>query len=143
MVCDEKELLRYLRKYAYNSKCLADAQDQLIHRTYSITPSYNSIGGGRANGNRSKVEDYVEKAEKLKREIAEYRRQLDIAEMALRCPELTTTEERTLWWIASGLRLATFSEMEGIYISTVYKIRDKAIRKAIKYLETQSVAKHG
>lgn len=136
MTNGEKKLLQIIQRYEYNAVRLAETEERIRGETYKVTPSYNNTGGGRANGNHSKVEDFAERSAKLKEDVKEYRRQIRVAEAALHCPDLTTTESRILWWISAGLRLSGFADREGIYISRVYKIRDKALRKALKHIET-------
>lgn len=136
MTDGEKKLHELFLNYSLNEKRLGEKEERLKSKTYKITPSYSSTGGGGGNGTKSKVEDYTEKILKLKREIAEYRRKVYTVRVALNCPELSNLERRTLQWIADGGRLATFAELEGIYISRIYKIRDKALKKALRSLKT-------
>jgi hypothetical protein len=137
MTGGEKNLLRLIKNYRYNQMRLEETEEALRCKTYKITPSYGSTGGGGKSAH-SKVESFVEKAVKLKRDAAEYRRKVKRAEAALNCPELTVMEQRVLYWIASGERLAGLAERDGIYISRVYKIRDKALRKALGNSKAQN-----
>lgn len=137
MAYSEKDLLALIQNYSRNEQRLHEAEERLRSKTYRITPTYsNTGGGGGGNSSKSRVEYHAEKILKLKRDIAEYRRKVDIVRTVLQCPELTAIEWRTLNWIANGGRPATFAELEGIYISRIYKIRDKALRKALRSLET-------
>lgn len=136
MVETEKDLLRLFLRYSLNEQRLQAAEERLMSKTYRITPSYSSVGGGGGNGSKSRVENHAEKVIKLKREIAEYREQVEIVRAALQCPELSGIEWRTLNWIANGGKPASLAELEGIYISRIYKIRDKALRKALRALKT-------
>lgn len=133
MNSSEKDLLRLIKRYNFNQVRLAETEERLESRNYKITPSYSGMGGGSGGkDSHSKVEDYAVKTLKLKQAAAEYRRQIKKAEAALNCPELSVLERRLLHWIAAGERPAGFAEREGIYISRVYKIRDKALRKALR-----------
>ena len=136
MTDSEKTLHGLIQNYGRNKQRLAEKEERLKSKTYKITPSYSSTGGGGGNGTKSKVEDYAEKVLKLKREVAEYRRKVDTVKKALQCPELSYMERRTLKWIADGGRPADLAERDGIYISRIYKIRDKALKKALRSLET-------
>jgi hypothetical protein len=136
MTDSEKELLNLLQNYSRNEQRLHEAEERLKSKIYRITPSYSNTGGGGGNISRSKVESHAEKVLKLKREIADYKRKVGIVNAVLQCPELSSLEWRTLNWIANGGRPAAFAELEGIYISRIYKIRDKALRKAPRALET-------
>lgn len=142
MTDGEKNLLRLLERFRYNEQRLQETEERLRSKTYRITPSYSNAGGGGGGGYKSKVESHAEKLLKLKKDIAEYRRQVDIARTALQCPELSSLEWRTLNWIANGGKPAAFAELEGIYISRIYKIRDKALRKALRSLETTKRSKN-
>ncbi len=133
----EKGLLQLFENYRYNVARLEEKREQLNGNTYRITPSYSSTGGGGGNRPGSKVESYAEKTEKLTQAIMQYRWEISVVEAALRCPELTKMERRALDWIAGGWRLASLAEAEGVYISRIYKIRDKALRKALRHLETR------
>ena len=136
MTDGEKKLHELFLNYSFNEQQLRKKEERLKSKTYKITPSYSSTGGGGGNGTKSKVEDYTEKVLKLKREIAYYRRKVDTVKAALECPELSNLERRTLRWIADGGHLKTFAELEGIYISRIYKMRDKALKKALRSLKT-------
>lgn len=136
MTDSEKALHGLIQNYRRNKQRLAEKEERLKSKTYKITPSYSSTGGGGGNGTKSKVEDYAEKVLKLKREIADYKRKVDTVRKALQCPELSYMERRTLRWIADGGRPADLAERDGIYISRIYKIRDKALKKALRSLET-------
>lgn len=139
MTSGEKNLLRLIKNYRYYQVRLEETDEELKSKTYKITPSYGSTGGGGGGKNtHSKVESFVEKAVKLKRAAEDYRRKIERVEAALNCPELTVMERRTLYWIASGERLAGLAERDGIYISRIYKIRDKALRKALRGRKTQN-----
>jgi hypothetical protein len=143
MTDGEKDLLRLFQNYTFNEQRLQEAEERLRSKTYRITPSYSSTGGsGGGNNSRSRVENHAEKVLKLKREIEDYRRKIDIVRTALQCPELSGLEWRTLNWIANGGQLASFAEVEEIYISRIYKIRDKALRKALRSLETTKRSKN-
>lgn len=136
MTDGEKDLLALIQRYGYNLVRLSEAEESLESKIYRITPSYSNTGGGSGNVSRSRVENHAEKIMKLKREIAEYKRKIAIVETALQCPELSRLERRVLNWIADGGKLASFAEAEGIYISRIYKIRDKALKKALSSPET-------
>jgi hypothetical protein len=138
----EKDLLRLFLRYTLNEQRLQAAEERLASKTYRITPSYSSDCGSGGNSSRSRVENHAEKILKLKREIEEYRRQVEIVRTALKCPELSDIERKTLGWIANGGKPAAFAELEGIYISRIYKIRDNALRKALRALETTKRSKN-
>lgn len=135
MTAGEKNLLRLIENYRYNEKRLYETEESLKSKTYRITPSYCSTGGSAGNGSKSRIESHTEKVIKLKQEIAEYKRQINTVKAALQCPELSNIERRTLSWIANSGRLASLAEQEGIYQSHIYKIRDKALRKALRGLQ--------
>lgn len=130
----ERDLLNILQRYTYLQDQLRKAEGVLEAMQYGITPSYDNTGGGRCSGNKSKVEEFAIRKMKLQREADEHRKKLRIADAALDCPELTTIEMCTLNWIAMNGKLAEFAEMKGIYKSNVYKIRDKALKKALDYI---------
>ena len=142
MTDGEKELLQLFLNYARNEQRLHEREERLKSKTYRITPSYSNTGGSGGNSSKSKVEAHAEKIIKLKQEIAEYRWKVGVVEAALQCPELTNLEWRTLNWIANGGKPAAFAELEGIYISRIYKIRDRALRKALRVLETTKRSKN-
>ena len=132
----EKVLLEALQSYSYNEKRLAETEERLMGKTYRITPSYGNTGGGSASWSRSKVEDFVLQTERLRRTAAKYRAEIKLADEAMNCPDLTETEREILSWIAAGAQLATYADMNGIYISSVYKMRDRALKKAYDSLKT-------
>lgn len=137
MTDGEKKLLGLIQRYAYNAQRLAETEERINSKTYKVTPSYSQSGGGGSGGNKSKVESFVEKTTKLKREAAEYRRKVLVAEAAMSAPDLSKIERQILDWVCSGRRLASCAEENGIYISHIYKLRDRALRKALRYVKTQ------
>ena len=143
MVDGEKELLRLLQSHRYNKARLEETTERLLSSSHKITPSYSNTGGGGSGGRYSKVESFAEKTEKLKAAIREYRRDVQAVETALACPELSKRELKVLNWIADGWRLSTLAMAEYVYISQIYKIRDRALKKASRHLETRNGAKHG
>lgn len=133
-----KELLRILQNYRYTAERLIETENRLENMQYKITPSYSgNPGGGRTNAVSNKVEDFATKLVRLNKTAEECRRQLRVAEATLYCPELSQMEKWLLDWIAAGGKVASFAEARGIYISRAYKIRDKALKKAIKHISGQ------
>lgn len=130
----EQELLKLLLRYPSLSHQHNMTISRLTAMEYKITPSYGNTGGGRASGTQSKVEDYVTKIVKLKRDEKRLREQLETVYKAIACPDLTFHEKGILEWIMEGRKLATYAEMEGIYSSRVYKLRDRALKKAVNYI---------
>ena len=137
MTEDEKRLLGHIQKYAINKQRLEEREERLRSKSYKITPSYSQSGGGGGNGSKSRVEDFAEQAIKLKKEAAEYRRKMREAEIAMNAPSLTKIEKEILEWIAIGGRPKAYAEAKGIYPSRIYKIRDGALRKAVRHLKTR------
>lgn len=130
----EQELYRLLQRYAYLCHQLSGITDRIVALEYKITTSYGNTGGGSASGNHSKVEDFVAKKVKLQREADRINAKVQMVNKALSCPLLTFYEKEILGWIITGRKLADYAELEGIYSSRVYKLRDKALKKAVNYI---------
>lgn len=130
----EKYILKCLKNYNRNVWKLTQLSNDLEAKEYKITPSY-SQSGGRASGKpQSKVENYAIKIAKLKRDIASCQKELQTANDALHCDTLSKRERAALEYVSMGASLTTFAEAWNIYSSYAYKIRDKALRKASKYI---------
>lgn len=130
----EKYILQCLQDSIHNTRRLRELEDRLLSHSYKITPSY-SDSGGRASGKpHSKVESYSIRQVRDKEKLAEYKQKLKIAEKARFCPTLDYREKAVLDWIATGGTVAGYAEAWGIYQSYAYKIRDKALKKALKHI---------
>lgn len=130
----EQELHSLLRKQPRIRIALAAVKERLACMEYKITPSYESTGGGRSSGVKSKVEDFVTKMGRDRKTVEQLERQLAIIELALNCPQLTKHEQGVLICVTENRKLAAYAKQEGIYASNVYKLRDKALRKAVNHI---------
>ena len=129
----EKTLLQAFINYEYNRNRAKELHEKILAKGYKITPSY---GYSRGSGNNSsKVERYVgERAENLAH-LNEYLKQIEAVETVMAYSGLNEREKALLEWIIVGGKLSTYARKNGIYTSTVYKIRNRALRKGIRYIQ--------
>lgn len=130
----EKYILKCLNNYESNVWKLTQLSNDLEAKEYKITPSYSQSGGRTSGKPQSKVENYAISLTKLKRDIAKCQKELQTANQALQCDTLTKRERAALEYVSMRISLTAFAEAWNIYSSYAYKIRDKALGKASKYI---------
>ena len=139
MTDGERKLLELIRARQYYARRLNEAKERLERLGYKTTASYGSTGGGSGSGagSKSKVEKIAEKKISLQSDIEKCSVKLDIVDTALACASLSRMEQSTLLWEAAGGHLSSLAASYDIYQSRIYKIRDKAIRKAYEALKRE------
>lgn len=130
----EKYVLHCLQSRSYNLRRLAELTEAMTRLSYKITPSYSESGGHSSGKPQSKVENHVIKQERMEKAMAKCREELMMAEAVLNCKELSKQEYAAVECVALGGTMTTFAATWGIYNSYAYKIRDRAIKKALKHI---------
>lgn len=115
-------------KLPYLQELKTSLENQLQEQEYKETSSL-SQAPARGNGFNSKVENYainnLEKTDKLR----EVNKQLAVIEKYLSSEALDETERRVLECVANNYSLKDFAKRNNLYISYIYKIRDRACYK--------------
>lgn len=134
---EENRLYETIKDFVYIRNRIADIRLRLAECSYKVTTSY-SLTGGCSGGFTSKVENAAIKELRLRGELeALMKEEADVTD-ALRNGGLTRREYGLVEGMMCGYSLAEYGRMNGLYISHVYKIRDKALRKMAVYLQNRA-----
>lgn len=133
----ERNLYEELKDFRYTQNRLADLSERLAESTYRITPAYSLTPGGGGEF-ASKVENAALKQLRILEEIDRlHKAETDILD-ALHNAQLTQREKGLAESIMCGYSLAEYARTRGLYISNVYKVRDKTLQKMVFYLQNRS-----
>ena len=136
MTEEEKRLFDAIKDFRYTQNRIADLLQRISERTYRITPTYSLAAGGGGGGVAiSRVENAAMKQIQLMDELAGLQKTETNILDALHNAGLTRKEKGLVECTMCGYSLAEYARIHGIYISNVYKIRDKSIEKMIYYLK--------
>lgn len=133
MNAKEKWLLERLKDY----KIITQDADRLELRLQEIgckiSANYGFTGGG---GGRvgSKVENFVLRRDGIERELQEKNELLSSIDRAIEGAGLTERERELIICTIRGESLSGYARRKNIYKSSVYKIRDGALRKMVKFM---------
>lgn len=133
---DEKTMLRYLTGAAITLERIRELEDRIASKTYKVTPAYESTGGG-SSGNQqlSKVERYVDDVMELKEELEKCKSRMELIDCVRNSKVLTSREYELVEWLMLGGKMSDFAREKNIYKSHVYKIRDNALKKIMKFVQ--------
>lgn len=132
---NRKTLLRYLTDAKLTMERIKQLEERIASKTFRITPSYSSVGGSSGSPQVSKVERYVEEMDELERELAKCKARLTLVQYIKENGVLTQLEYELIEWLQIGGAMSEFARMNGIYKSHVYKIRDNALEKILKFVQ--------
>lgn len=136
MEINRKTMLNYLTDANSTLERIRELEERIASRTIKITPSYGGVGGSsQSNPQVSKIERYVEEKIELEEELAKCRVRLTLVEYIRESGILTSLEYELIEWLQIGGRMTEFARKHNIYKSYVYKIRDNAIEKAVKFVQ--------
>ena len=131
-----KTMLRYLTDANATLERIRVLEERIAMKSYRITPSYESIGSGKSSSPQlSKIERYVEEKMELEEELTKCRIRLTLVEYVKESGVLTDLEYELIEWLQIGGHMSEFARAHGIYKSNVYKIRDEAIEKMVKFVQ--------
>lgn len=133
---NRRTMLRYLTDVNTTLERIRELEERIASKTIKITPSYDSMGGGSGSPNVSKVERFVEEKLELEEELTRCRVRLTLVEYIRESNVLTSLEYELIEWLQIGGRMSEFAKNHGIYKSHVYKIRDNALEKAVKFVQS-------
>lgn len=132
---DGKTMLRYLTDANFTLDRIRELEERIASKTYKLTPAYDSVGGGRSgNPQLSKVEKYVDDRMELKAELEKCKARMELIDCIRNSKVLTSREYELIEWLMLGGNMSEFARENGIYKSYVYKIRDNALEKMIRFV---------
>lgn len=138
MQSDTKKLLSLLTNATENIQRINEIEESLRSMSIISAVQYSGdggVGGGAGCSEVSKVERYVERMIELKDELARCKARLTLVEQIKTDKILTKREYELIEWIQLGGRLSEYAKNKGIYKSTVYKIRDNALKKLLEFVQ--------
>ena len=127
-ICEELQMLKI------DIKRVQELTEQLKAISYKITASYGLNAGGGGGMPSSAIENLIIKRNRLQTEIANINAKIRAYNEAI-ATALTPLEREIVYEIIDGNKLSQYARRKGIYKSTVYKLRDKAIYKIAEYLK--------
>lgn len=131
-----KTMLRYLTDTSRTLIRIRELEERLASQTIRITQNYDVVGGGGGSGGyKSKVEKYVDDKIMIEEELKRLTSRLDMLEIIKNSNVLSRKEYELFEWLQLGGNLSKFAKQKDLYISNVYKIRDRALNKAIKFIQ--------
>lgn len=137
------DILTYIGKYTYNKNRYDEITEQLEELTYRVTPTYGNLAPAMSNSFTSKVETMGIRQAELKSEQAKHKKVVDRITDMIERSGLNEHEKGVLWCIANCEKLQGYARYHRIQQSNVYKIRDRAVRKIDKRLNTHNVVLKG
>lgn len=133
----ERKLYEALKDFRYTQNRIAELSERLAESTYRITPAYSLTPGGGGEFT-SKVENAALRQLRILDELDElHKTESDILE-ALHNAPLTRRERGLAESVMCGYSLAEYARTRGLYISNVYKVRDKTLQKMVFYLQNRA-----
>lgn len=125
----KRELKNILRDWHLLLSRLDELRERSKAHCYAITPSYSSTGSCGSGVVSSKVERYYLAKAQIQEELKELERKVLCVLTAISKARLSNKEKMLIESIMHGRSLSSFAKEKNIYISNVYKMRDKAISK--------------
>lgn len=131
----EKQLLEQLRSYILILDDIENLKEDLAHAGYTMTANYSFNGGGFGGYNGSKVETLGNRRLDLERELKRKESIIQQIDEARRNAGLVEREWVLIEHTIHGGSLSSYARKKNIYKSHVYKIRDNALRKMVRYIQ--------
>lgn len=130
---DEKKLIKIFYDWRWYENRLKTLREKVKMMSCSITACYGMNAGG-SSGFSSKIERYLLEKETIEKEIKSIEKNIKSAIRAFNKADLSPIEKKIIQHIMKGGSLATFAKDNDIYISNVYKIRDRSIAKIMIHI---------
>lgn len=129
----------YLKEIEMIRRRIEDKEDRLHAKEYRLTSrlSFDKVIGGTYT--LSRVETYALDRIALEQEIQALKKQLNNKIESLYRANMDEEEIKILLDMASGKSLSAIAKENNIYISRVYRIRDRAVKKLSSFLETTNL----
>lgn len=134
-----ERILNKIENYTYAITVKKELEEQLARITYKCTPTYGNVGGGATGFKTSKVETNVIHKDEIQRKINRKDAEIKEIENLINGSGLTEQEKEVLWCVAREEHLSSYARYYKIYLSNVYKIRDRALKKIAAALKPQNV----
>lgn len=126
------DVLNALLDWKSGEEKIAKLQEKLEGKGYKITPTLSLSGGLGGGGFQSKVEDYCLSKLGAEASLNRLEEQRKALLDAINLAGLTELELGVIQCVMQGGSLAGHARNKGIYVSRVYKLRDRAATKILK-----------
>lgn len=124
----EKEILSKIQSYNFYTAVKKELEGQLESLVCKITTEYGDASGVTGGNYESKVEKIAIKRDRVKSKIHAIDLLLQEIKDLIEHSGLDQLEQEILWRVAKCESLISYARNKKIYKSTVYKIRDRAIK---------------
>jgi hypothetical protein len=132
----EKDLLVKIKSYLLIEEDVKKLSKRLKSSEYTLTPAYKSDGSGFSGFSKnSKVENLATKRLEIQRQLNEKIFWLRKIDDAIEKAGLTKKERDLIECTIKGWSLSSYARQKNIYKSHVYKIRDRALKKMVKWID--------
>lgn len=139
MTCEERAVYCKLRDFLWLQNRIKELEFRLSECSYKLTTSYSLTGGSGSGCHASKLEDYALREMELLDELQALKARERIVKNAVQNGGLNSTERKLAECLMDGYTLAAFARRNGFYKSSVYKIRDKALKKVALYIKNHAL----
>lgn len=133
----ERILLDRVKSYQLIAKDAERLASKLQSACYRTTASYK-MAEGSSGGFSSKVETFAIRSMETKRMLEAKLTVIRQIDDALANSGLKKREYELIKHIIQGNSLSSFARQRNIYKSSVYKIRDNALRKMVNHIESMT-----
>ena len=137
MIKTEKGVTYFLIDWKHHINQAKKLGETLESITLKLTVTYQETKSFTGNTS-SAVERYVMQREKIENELSRLLDSIQLCIAAINHCGLTTSEKEVIKCLMDRKKLIAYAEENGIYWSYVYKIKERAIKKIVKYINKNS-----
>lgn len=134
-IITERDVKAFLVDWKYYLKEISKLQEELLSCKVKITVTYEegSRGGGSVS---STVERCVIKRDKIECELKKLLDKIEEYITAINHCGLSKTEKEVIKCVMNQKKLIQYAEENGIYWTYVYKIKNRAVSKITRYINS-------
>lgn len=139
-IITERDVKAFLVDWKYYLKYISKLKEELLSCEVKITVTYEegSCGGGSIS---STVERCVIKRDKIERELKKLLDKIEEYITAINHCGLSKTEKEVIKCVIGQKKLIQYAEENGIYWTYVYKIKNRAVSKITRYINSSKNTK--
>lgn len=139
-IITERDVKAFLVDRKYYLKYISKLKEELLSCEVKITVTYEegSCGGGSIS---STVERCVIKRDKIERELKKLLDKIEEYITAINHCGLSKTEKEVIKCVIGQKKLIQYAEENGIYWTYVYKIKNRAVSKITRYINSSKNTK--
>lgn len=130
----EQAVIDKIKSYTYNMTRFLENQEKLKSICCKTTSTYGNVAASSRKSCKSMVEQTGNKLYELHNKEKMYKEKLIEVENMIEKSGLCETEKALMWWIARTGNIQAFARRNHIGKDNVYKIRDRAVKKILAYI---------